>query len=258
MEEWCMLMEINTDPRYGVKIRHIESSNDGDICIAMVTQTLLKNKKDPLCIDIGMDKGWWSFFVLDTNPTSSVIGFEPNPLSYKSLLPYIENETRITVNNVAISDKEGILPFSLKEGESHSRDTSSNITVPCRPIHSYIKDKTIELMKIDTEGHELFILSTLRPHFKYINTIIFEFSPNWYNNLEESIRHLKYLLTVYPVMYSLSRRGRPILSPLLPTNIDSFVIVSINNKIQFDILCTNDNSLLVSNPKIIIGSLWDN
>ena len=252
-----MLMEINTDPRYGVKIRHIESSNDGDICIAMITQTLLKNKKNPFCIDIGMDKGWWSFFVLDTNPTSSIIGFEPNPLSYKSLLPYIENETRITVNNIAISDKEGILPFSLKEGESHSRDISSNMTVPCRPIDSYIKDKTIELMKIDTEGHELFILSTLRPYFKDINIIIFEFSPNWYNNVDESIAHLKYLLTVYPVMYVLGRRGRPMISPLLTTDIDSFVIESINTNIQFDILCTHEPTILLSNPKITIESLWD-
>jgi len=232
--DWLTVIE-GPDRRNGVQIRHINSGNDGDVCIATITERLLLGKIDPLCIDIGVDEGWWSLFVLDTNKTSRVIAFEPNPISYTSLLPYIASDSRMKLHNVAISDKEGILPFYLNGGQSHSRGTSvPDACVPCAPLHFFVPDEPIELMKIDTEGHELHILKTLP--FEKIVSLIFEFTPYWYDDVEEAIACLQKLCTLYPRIYSLSRRGPPGLTPI--EDVRTFVTANGINRYQCDILCT--------------------
>ena len=123
--DWAVIINNNNHLRYGVSVRHIVSGNDGDVCIASVTEALLENKVNPLCVDIGVDQGWWSFFVVDKNSTAKVLAFEPNPISYNNLVPYLTNEPRIELHNVAISNKKGTLPFILEEGQSHSRDATA-------------------------------------------------------------------------------------------------------------------------------------
>jgi FkbM family methyltransferase len=233
---WLTIIESETDPRYGVQVRHIKSGNDGDISIAAITELLLINKKNPICIDIGVDEGWWSFFVLDINPTSTVTSFEPNILSYNALFPYIENEPRIKLHNIAISDKEGTIPFIKDKGQSHSRDENTTERVICKPIGSYIEGKYIDLMKIDTEGHEFYILKTLRPYLSSIESIIFEFSPYWYKDLTIVEAELQHLLTEYPKMFWLSRRGQPTLTPIKKEDISSFISESMIIHMACDIL----------------------
>ena len=236
--KWLTTIESPTDSRNGVHIRHIKSGNDGDVCIAAVTERLLAGKESPLCIDIGVDEGWWSFFVLDTNKTSRIMAFEPNPVSYAALLPYIAHDSRLQLHNVAISDTDGILPFFVNGGTSHSRGAAApDLCVPCVPIAPYIAGKDIELVKIDTEGHELQILKTLP--FERIRSLIFEFTPYWYDSVEETVACLERIATFYPALYSLSRRGPP--QMILLTNIRQFVMKSLEHKYQSDILCSRDS-----------------
>jgi len=238
--EWLTVIESETDRRNGVQIRHIKSGNDGDVCIAAITENLLAGKESPLCIDIGVDEGWWSFFVLDTNKTSRLMAFEPNPVSYAALLPYITGESRLELHNVAISETDGILPFFVDGGTSHSRGAAvPDLCVPCVPIAPYIAGKDVDLVKIDTEGHELKILTTLP--FERIRSLIFEFTPYWYDSVEEAIACLEKVSAVYPAVYSLSRRGPPVLTPL--GDIRSFVTNNLKNRYQCDILCTRDTTI---------------
>jgi FkbM family methyltransferase len=236
--KWLTKIESPTDSRNGVHIRHIKSGNDGDVCIAAVTERLLAGKESPLCVDIGVDEGWWSFFVLDTNKTSQVMAFEPNPVSYAALLPYITGESRLQLHNVAISDTDGTLPFFVDGGTSHSRGAAvPDLCVPCVPIAPYIAGKDVDLVKIDTEGHELKILKTLP--LERIRSLIFEFTPYWYDSVEETVACLERIATFYPALYSLSRRGPPQL--ILLTNIRHFVMKSLEHKYQSDILCSRDS-----------------
>jgi len=238
--DWLTIIESGTDRRNGVQIRHIKSGNDGDICIAAVTELLLAGKMSPLCIDIGVDEGWWSFFVLDANKTSQIMAFEPNPVSYTAMLPYIAGESRIQLHNLAISDTDGILPFSVEGGTSHSRGSAdSDIRVPCVPLAPYIEGKDIDLIKIDTEGHELHILKTLP--FERIRSLIFEFTPYWYDSIEEAIACLEKLTTFYPALYSLSRRGPPTMVPI--TDVRLFTMSNLEDKQQCDILCTRETTI---------------
>ena len=241
---WLTKIE-GPDPRLGVKIRHIESGNDGDVCIAAVTEKLLRSCPIPYCIDIGVDQGWWSLFVLDANPNSQVVAFEPNPISYAALKSCIEKETRITLYPFAISDKKGTIPFVIEGGNSNSRDASATLSVACVKIDKYV-DRPVTLMKIDTEGHEIHILKTLRPHFKNIESIIFEFTVYWYESVDEAKDELKNLLAEYPVMCTLNRRGPPSLERIGLENIDELVSFCIEKQFQCDIICSRSPVFVIS------------
>ena len=220
--DWAVIINNNNHLRYGVSVRHIVSGNDGDVCIASVTEALLENKVNPLCVDIGVDQGWWSFFVVDKNSTAKVLAFEPNPISYNNLVPYLTNEPRIELHNVAISNKKGTLPFILEEGQSHSRDATASFSVPCTPINSFIEGKSIDIVKIDTEGHELHILPTLYPYLFQIESLIIEISAKWYNDDDACLDMLNHLLSVYPVMYFMSRSDEPTISRLTKETVGGF------------------------------------
>ena len=40
---WTTFINDPYYPRYGVSIRHVVSGNDGDVCLAYITEILLKN-----------------------------------------------------------------------------------------------------------------------------------------------------------------------------------------------------------------------
>ena len=158
LSKYVIRIDSKTDPRYGLQIKHIQTGNDGDICNAYVTYELLHGTDPKTCIDIGVDEGWWSLFVTEINPNVRVDSFEPNPISYNSLQPYLND--RITLHNVAISNTTGTLLFSLEGGQTNSR-SNGTVEVACKPLDSYIGTKEVDLIKIDTEGHDLIILKSL-------------------------------------------------------------------------------------------------
>lgn len=242
---WIIDFEpTSQDPRKGIQVAHITSGNDGDVCNSCVTYELLHGTDPKFCIDIGVDDGWWSFFAANSNPNCHIESFEPNPVSYTNLLPYIVKQTQITLHNLAISDSYGILPFTIKGGESNSRitETEADTYVACDTISRFIQDKTVNLVKIDTEGHDLIILKTMRPFLKQIEAIIFECTAYWYGTTKEecitnTVDELLFLKTHYTYMYILSRRGDPCLRQLHNENdIIQFSSMSYSHKYQVDIL----------------------
>jgi len=234
--KWITVINDDNYRRLGVKIRNIISGNDGDVGIAYITEMILKTKISPICVDIGVDQGWWTFFVNDTNENAKILSFEPNPISYSSLLTLIKNDPRITLYNIAISNHDGALPFVVSSGNSHSRNPDSTLSVKCKQIDSYIENKYIDIMKIDTEGHEIHILQSLRKHYHKIETIIFEFTSYWYKDIEEARQELLYILKVYPHVYYINRVGPPEYTDITKESLDEFM--EINMTIQYDILAT--------------------
>jgi FkbM family methyltransferase len=242
---WVININAIHDSRLGVKIRHIESGNDGDVCNSIVTHELLNTGKPAYCLDIGVDEGWWSFFVVDTNPLVTINAFEPNPLSYDALLQHLADVPQIKIHNYAISDAVGFLNFECLGGQSHSRGSATSIKVPCVSICDYIKDAVVDCIKIDTEGHDLVILKTLHPYLHNIRSIIFEFTVYWNGDdkdtcISRSRDELYHLHGVYKYMYMLSRRGLPQLTLIEKAeDIDGFVNMLYNKTLQVDILVTN-------------------
>lgn len=243
---WIVKIEDETDARYGVKTHDIISGNDGDICNSFVTMILLTSNPEPkYVIDIGADEGWWSFFCLDWDSTIQIDAFEPNPLSYKKLASTLKEYPTFNLHNVAISDKEGELSLCLEGGQTHSREEVSDCIVSCKPLMNYVGEKIVDVMKIDVEGHELKILESIHPYLKQFKSIIFEFTVNWYGTtrdecINKSIQELLFLKEHYKYMYSLSRRGDPIVTELLEDEIAPLVIKWYTNQHQTDILVCNE------------------
>jgi len=244
---WVVPFESESNPRYGVKTRHIISANDGDVCISIVTAALLEGVDRPYIIDIGVDEGWWSFFSIDVNPSVTIDAFEPNPVSVANLKPYLETAPQIKLHPFAISDKNGTIPFVLGEGQSHSRTSNNELCVPCVKLEDYILDKHVDLIKIDTEGHDLTILSSIHHLLPQIDTIIFDFSVFWYGDSSESciarsVEGLKRLFKDYKYMYILSRRQMPPrVDQLFEEHVEYFVAYLHKEHDQVDLVVTNKN-----------------
>lgn len=246
---WIIDIDSDTDHRNAVQIRHVISGNDGDVCNSYVTYHILKGDSPKYCIDIGVDEGWWSFFAASVNSNCRIDSFEPNPISYKALIPHIANDTQIRLFNIAISDSEGTLPFTTGGGQSHSRSASTQ-HVPCMRLDSFLQ-RQVSLIKIDTEGHDLTILQTLHPFLHRIDAIIFECSVFWYGSskeecIQKTVDELTILHTEYKQMYLLSRRGEIHIDAV---EFDDIVpCVELLYTMQVDILVCR-NELDLSDPK---------
>lgn len=228
-----------------VKVGDILSYNDGDVCISVLTYEQLAKHAEPVCIDIGADVGWWTSFCLKYSVGAKLFTFEPNPQSFKDLENRLQGESRVQLFNKAVSDSnDQELLFEFDGPLSNSREKNGTHAVQTTTLDFlFEKHPTIHLLKIDTEGHELPILKALVPHFKKIDSMVFEFTPRWYGGhkrvvVENLQSLLMTLLEEYGCIYTVSRRGIPTL-----TKIDSeegvyhLLVSSWSQSKQTDIFC---------------------
>jgi hypothetical protein len=131
--EWLITYEHpNEGALAAVRVRagseDIISFNDGDACNAACTERILAAaaaaSPQPICVDIGVDRGWWSAFCLQSAPTARVYAFEPNPKSFAALQGRFAaaiQADRFTLVPKAVSNSATTLPLWLDGGCSHSR-----------------------------------------------------------------------------------------------------------------------------------------
>ncbi|HEY8897950.1 MAG TPA: FkbM family methyltransferase [Niastella sp.] len=134
-----------------------------------------------LVIDVGSNKGQTIDFFLKINPDCNIYGFEPNPGLYNYLVKKYEHLNNIRLFNMGVSSETGELIFNenvlnhtstfenlnkdsafLKKKAKILGVTVDNIIKNSYPvktialsefIQSNIKSD-IDILKIDTEGHE--------------------------------------------------------------------------------------------------------
>jgi FkbM family methyltransferase len=270
MAEWIIPSE--DDPTIqGVRIGSIESFNDGDVCISKITHELLSKLECPTCIDIGADVGWWTAFCLEYNRNSFVYTFEPNPISYAKLAQTISGE-RVKLFNWAVSNTDSTLLFYLNGPMTHSREgvsgesvpfsadfpkrnVSENIAlnsssggasnkhplveIPCKSIRYILeKEGQIDILKIDTEGHEPEILFDFQPYWKRIGALIFEYTVMWYER-KTAIRLLEQIVDSFPYVYGVSRKYEPTLfGPITPDTYLEFIYYLNSSRLQMDIVAS--------------------
>jgi FkbM family methyltransferase len=148
---------------------------------------------DPVVLDVGANRGHYSLLVLAIKPNAKVIAFEPNP-ELASLLDGIGNP-RLKVIHVACSDFDGeatlytngqeqgsgiatMLPESL---DLHQVVKVVQHKVPALRLEGFLRQQGLEridLLKIDTEGHELKVLAGLGTAIerRTIGCVQFEFN----------------------------------------------------------------------------------
>jgi FkbM family methyltransferase len=262
---WIRKMEKDDDG-YCVVFNDIMSHNDGDVCISSITHTVLKDASG-VCIDVGADIGWWGLFCKYISPSSKVYAFEPNPKSFEKLQAH--SDGTFHVYNTAVSEMDGDILMEFEGSNSNSR-SNTGIKVKTQRLDFIFNEVDyVELIKIDTEGHDLIIVNSLERYFNKIRCIIFEFSVNWFGRtpnecVQNSLDALETLSKNYKYMYLVSRRGIPTLFRITDTdNFVPIIIVLRDCKIQIDIVCSvceikdvniKDDLDFLKNPASIIYS----
>jgi FkbM family methyltransferase len=146
--------------------------------------TFLKNylNRAGSVIDLGMNKGDFARIIHDTYG-SCVIGAEANPI----LASNISRCNGIVCKNVAVSDFDGYVKFSINEENSEASTIVSDSTpisetvipVPSVTLSTFFQEAEVEqvdLLKIDVEGAELDIIETTEPDiFRRCTQIAVEF-----------------------------------------------------------------------------------
>ena len=130
------------------------------------TQTILSLvKPDTVMLDIGANIGFYSIRVAQKATSGRVIAFEPDPGNYAMLHKNLalNNLMNVTTFNIALSDKNDTLrlykhPFNVGDYRLYDDgDFVEYINVPALRIDDVV-DVQVDLIKIDVQGYEYFVL----------------------------------------------------------------------------------------------------
>ena len=246
---------------YYIKFGDIESKNDGDACISCITNEAIMGVPGPICIDVGADNGWWSLFCKEYNASSILHAFEPNPARVEKLQNYTSNT--FSFYNKAVSNTNSTIRIDFNDSNSHSRNDYGEIVETTTLDFILDTVSKVNIIKIDTEGHDIIIVRSLERYFNIIDTIVFEFTVYWCGAdkndcLQKSIDILELINAHYPYIYILCRNKS--LMAFQIHDIDNFlpIVMSLyNNHIQVDIACTKQpiKSLKVLDENELLGNI---
>ena len=164
------------------KIYYRTSSSD----MSLIYEILLKPRKkaeyffpkelEPkVILDIGGNIGITSIFLSTLFPKAKIYTFEPIKENFDLLKKNIQKYKKITAFNVGLASKNGSFKVYLSDNpenfggaslysEGDGNDIESFSECEVKNINEFLKDHdidSIDLIKIDTEGAEFEILSTL-------------------------------------------------------------------------------------------------
>ena len=143
---------------------------------------ILQGKTDSVVIDVGCNTGEFTEAVFDINPSAKVIAFDlHNDLS--KILNNKFADRNFTFKNIALSDFNGrasIIKNSNKDRKAYlSKFMSKNMkdSVKVNTLDIFTKsftNKSIQILKIDTEGHDYKVLVGAKKTLKEVDLVIFE------------------------------------------------------------------------------------
>lgn len=158
---------------------------------------LLKNSKNHSAltiIDVGAFDGETAILFSKAFPNANIMAFEADPLSFKTAKTKTQNQSNIQLHNYALSDRNEKASFyitSNKVSSSLNKINPSEVNIldyqnelnitqtlelETRQLDEFTKDKKIDLLKIDTQGHELKVLGGAKETLKNTRFILIEMS----------------------------------------------------------------------------------
>ena len=138
-------------------------------------------------LDGGCYKGTAANQFLKLFPSSTVHCVEPQPDQYSALENKFEDNDRVRLHQLALSDSEGEVSFNINEERytssiqaSNTADirTESTVRVHCSTIDALLDKEGIaggfDVMKLDLQGHELAALQGAAHSLKHTRFILCE------------------------------------------------------------------------------------
>ncbi|MCC8423737.1 FkbM family methyltransferase [Mucilaginibacter sp. UR6-11] len=160
----------------------------GAYTVSHEVNLLTKVIKAPgLAVDIGGNVGDYTAELLKKFDGIEVHVFEPSQVNNEKLITRFKNQSNVLINKAAVSDKAGVASLytdvpgsglaSLTKRESLKFESFEEVDVIT--FESYWKEKlnrkTIDIIKIDVEGHELDVLNGMGGALAKTKVIQFEF-----------------------------------------------------------------------------------
>ena len=146
-------------------------------------------------LDIGANHGAYATLPAKIAPTARIFAFEPHPTTFAFLRSRIEGVPSVQAINQAVADTKGkpkLYDFRSEDGSTRASLSETAVglysadivehAVDCTTVDAFM-DETginhIDLLKIDTEGHDLSVLKGARRALseRKIGMIQFEFIP---------------------------------------------------------------------------------
>ncbi len=155
-------------------------------------------KRNLIIIDIGAADGMVSYYFSQQFPQSKVISFEPNPAEFKKAVEVNERNLNVEVRNLALSSSPGIQKMHILDNSFSSSLLEPTEGIPDQKMSAKLKVnntlqvktstldielgavKSIDLIKIDTQGTELNILKGATEVLKNTDYILIEQNNNDY------------------------------------------------------------------------------
>lgn len=168
-----------------------------------ILQTIKKQKKDiKVLIDVGSHKGVYSDLFLKNFNIKKIYMFEPQMKIFKFIKKKYNKNKIVSIYNKAVSNNNNLKNFYVNRHDLTSSLTELNEknsylqkksilfggsiknmiteiykiqTIKLSRFIKLKKIKSIDLLKIDTEGHEYEVLSGLGKNIKIVKIVLIEF-----------------------------------------------------------------------------------
>lgn len=128
-------------------------------------------KPEDTCFDVGGNVGFMSMLFAKHAHRGHVHAFEPIALNASLIATNarLNNFDNITINNVAVSDKEGTVQFSVSVDSAYSsmiatgrKENLKQVEIPALTLDDYAIEraiKRVDILKVDVEGAEALVVA---------------------------------------------------------------------------------------------------
>lgn len=181
----------------------------------VLKQIYLFSKKDNngngIIIDFGANVGVSLYYFSKKYPNFDIYAFEADPFIFEYLKYNVKqfDNGHIHLFNQAVSDKNGRMEFfSEKSDAGHlvlfdkdsTSDLSNIISVECIDANAFLsRFSSIDMLKIDIEGAERFVLPAIKTQLSLVDNLFFEYHSEANNSqcLVDLLEELKGVFRIY-------------------------------------------------------------
>ncbi len=149
-----------------------DMKKNGEFLLIKKVTEYFQNTRQLNIFDVGSNSGKYTQSIIEINDRARIHCFEIIPELAAQLNQIFDRNQNVVINNFGLSDRKDTLdvyffPDSITEARIHSRKNLNHIKIESNVItgDEYIKKNQIDyvhLLKIDTEGHEKFIIQGLQ------------------------------------------------------------------------------------------------